>query len=174
MITLPKFRPGRLKFGFFSAFQASNRNCRLVDSCTAISFAARSQCLPSRALRHRFGGPSRRQRAPVGQKLRCLDRYSAGGATPHWSRRHRKHFHPAGLLPRRLRLQHDYQRAAAPARTASGTGWSAQGRCSVNVLPRPGTLVTVRCPFIASAMVFASGKPRPVPRICAAVTEGLR
>jgi hypothetical protein len=43
------------------------------------------------------------------------------------------------------------------------TACSTQGKCSVNVLPRPGTLFTVTWPFIASMMLFARGRPRPVP-----------
>src|ERR1019366_308574 len=40
---------------------------------------------------------------------------------------------------------------------------SKHGRCSVNVLPRPGALLTVRWPFIASTILFARGNPKPVP-----------
>src|SRR5579884_3557318 len=66
------------------------------------------------------------------------------------------------------------------ATTGAACTWSgstegaATGRCRVNVLPSPGMLRTVRSPFIASAMLFAKGNPRPVPRICAAATEALR
>jgi hypothetical protein len=64
----------------------------------------------------------------------------------------------------RLAVGSDQEETASVVLASScRTECSAQGKCSVNVLPRPGALFTVTWPFIASTMLFARGRPKPVP-----------